>query len=92
MGVVFRGRVRAGRLVKARRRALALSEVWTEHVHIPPGISHTRQPAGSGAIRISPKARRLAADHGIDLAALTGSGPDGEILAEDVEAAIVNRR
>ena len=54
--------------------------------------SHTRQPAGSGAIRISPKARRLAADHGIDLAALTGSGPDGEILAEDVEAAIVNRR
>src|SRR6266699_1995671 len=44
------------------------------------GTAHVRQPAGSGVIRISPKARRLAAQHGIDLAALTGSGPDGEIL------------
>jgi pyruvate dehydrogenase E2 component (dihydrolipoamide acetyltransferase) len=35
-------------------------------------------------IRISPKARRLAREHGVDLARLRGSGPGGEILAEDV--------
>jgi len=43
-------------------------------------------PAASAPseIRISPKARRLAREHGVDLARLRGSGPGGEILAEDV--------
>ena len=35
-------------------------------------------------IRISPKARRLAREHGVDVTRLRGSGPGGEILAEDV--------
>ena len=41
--------------------------------------------ASSGdALRISPKARRLAKEHGVDLGRLKGSGPGGEILADDV--------
>lgn len=44
--------------------------------------------AGRGGGRISPKARRLAQEHGIDLAALRGSGADGEILTSDIDAAI----
>ncbi len=32
----------------------------------------------------SPKARRLATERGLDLAALQGSGPDGAVLAADV--------
>ena len=35
-------------------------------------------------IRISPKARRLAREHGVDVTSLRGSGAGGEILAEDV--------
>ena len=35
-------------------------------------------------IKISPKARRLARERGIDLATITGSGPGGEILANDI--------
>ena len=35
-------------------------------------------------IRVSPKARRLAREHGVDIKRLLGSGPGGEILAEDV--------
>src|SRR5260370_3095362 len=35
-------------------------------------------------IRISPKARRLAREHGVDVTRLRGSGPGGEILADDV--------
>jgi pyruvate dehydrogenase E2 component (dihydrolipoamide acetyltransferase) len=35
-------------------------------------------------VRISPKARRLAREHAVDVARLRGSGPGGEILAEDV--------
>jgi pyruvate dehydrogenase E2 component (dihydrolipoamide acetyltransferase) len=37
--------------------------------------------------RISPKARRLAKELGVDLATVHGSGPGGEILASDVQAA-----
>src|SRR5580658_6319615 len=37
--------------------------------------------------RISPKARRLAKELGVHIAALHGSGPGGEILASDVQAA-----
>jgi pyruvate dehydrogenase E2 component (dihydrolipoamide acetyltransferase) len=43
------------------------------------------QPAAD--IRISPKARRLAAERGVDLGQLRGSGPGGEILAADIVAA-----
>lgn len=40
-----------------------------------------------GGIKVSPAARALAAERGIDLATLRGSGPDGRIVSEDVEAA-----
>ncbi|MCY3718050.1 MAG: 2-oxo acid dehydrogenase subunit E2 [Anaerolineaceae bacterium] len=39
------------------------------------------------AIPASPLARRLAAERGIDLAALEGSGPEGAVLVADVTAA-----
>jgi len=38
-------------------------------------------------IRASPKARRMAKDLGIDLAKVGGTGPDGAITGDDVEAA-----
>jgi len=48
------------------------------------------QPGPAVAGRISPKARRLAKEHGIDLANVRGSGGDGEILAEDVMALVAS--
>jgi pyruvate dehydrogenase E2 component (dihydrolipoamide acetyltransferase) len=44
------------------------------------------QPAAAD-IRTSPKARRLAAERGVDLSQVRGSGPGGEILASDILAA-----
>jgi len=45
-------------------------------------------PAPSGGrLRVSPLARRRAAELGVDLAALTGSGPHGAVTVADVEAA-----
>jgi pyruvate dehydrogenase E2 component (dihydrolipoamide acetyltransferase) len=46
----------------------------------------TSAPA-AGRIFASPLAKRLAAQKGIDLAALAGSGPRGRIVKEDVEHA-----
>ena len=51
-----------------------------------PPVSPAPQPA-SADIRISPKARRLAAERGVDLGQVRGSGPGGEILAADILAA-----
>ncbi len=44
----------------------------------------TPTPAVPTELRISPKARRLAREHGVDVTRLRGSGPGGEILAEDI--------
>jgi pyruvate dehydrogenase E2 component (dihydrolipoamide acetyltransferase) len=47
--------------------------------------------AAAGSARLtpaSPKARRLAAEHGQDVAALQGTGPGGAVLAADVLAAL----
>jgi len=43
------------------------------------------------AMSISPKARRLAQERGIDLATIKGSRPGGEILTSDVESAITDK-
>ena len=43
--------------------------------------------AVAGNIKISPKARRLAKEHGVDITRIKGTGPGGEIVAEDVLAA-----
>jgi pyruvate dehydrogenase E2 component (dihydrolipoamide acetyltransferase) len=55
--------------------------------------TESSQPATASAqaasfnARISPKARRLAKEMGVDLSSVRGSGSGGEILASDVQAA-----
>jgi pyruvate dehydrogenase E2 component (dihydrolipoamide acetyltransferase) len=43
--------------------------------------------ADGGRIKASPLARRIARERGIELSQLRGTGPDGRIVAEDVERA-----
>ena len=51
-----------------------------------PALPEAPAPAATnGRIKASPLARRLARERGIDLAALRGTGPEGRIVAEDVE-------
>ena len=45
--------------------------------------------AAGEKVKASPLARRIARERGIDLAAVTGTGPDGRVIAEDVEKAAV---
>jgi pyruvate dehydrogenase E2 component (dihydrolipoamide acetyltransferase) len=44
-------------------------------------------PSADAAPRISPKARRLAKERGVDITRIRGTGPDGTISSEDVLAA-----
>jgi len=50
------------------------------------GTPSLREPGER--IKISPVAKKLAQEQGINIAALTGTGPEGRIVREDVERAI----
>lgn len=47
-------------------------------------------PARPRSVRVTPVAARLAAAHGLDLARIRGTGPDGRIVRADVERAIAD--
>lgn len=42
----------------------------------------------NGKVRASPMARHIAAEHGLDLSGIHGSGPRGRVIRADVEAAL----
>lgn len=45
-------------------------------------------PRADGArVKASPLARKVAADRGVDLAGISGSGPEGRVILRDVESA-----
>jgi pyruvate dehydrogenase E2 component (dihydrolipoamide acetyltransferase) len=46
-----------------------------------------QQETSGGRIKASPLARRIARERGIELSQVRGTGPDGRIVAEDVERA-----
>jgi pyruvate dehydrogenase E2 component (dihydrolipoamide acetyltransferase) len=50
--------------------------------------SPARAGAGRRRVLAAPSTRRLAVEHGIELAELTGSGPNGRIVLDDVRAAM----
>ncbi len=43
---------------------------------------------GNGRLIVSPIAARMAAENGIDLKSVTGTGPNGRIIKRDIEAAM----
>jgi pyruvate dehydrogenase E2 component (dihydrolipoamide acetyltransferase) len=52
-------------------------------------ITEVREPSGAdGRIKASPLARRIAREKGLDLTQIGGTGPEGRIVAEDVERAV----
>jgi pyruvate dehydrogenase E2 component (dihydrolipoamide acetyltransferase) len=59
----------------------------------PSGVSPGTEgsDAANGKVRASPMARHMAAEHGLDLAELKGSGPQGRVIRADVEAALESK-
>jgi pyruvate dehydrogenase E2 component (dihydrolipoyllysine-residue acetyltransferase) len=55
---------------------------------VPPTPQEAPSSRADGRIKASPLARRIARERSIELASLTGTGPDGRIVAEDVERAV----
>jgi pyruvate dehydrogenase E2 component (dihydrolipoamide acetyltransferase) len=54
------------------------------------GVTEIQRPVADrtdGRIKASPLARRIARERGVDLASVAGTGPEGRVVAEDVERA-----
>jgi pyruvate dehydrogenase E2 component (dihydrolipoamide acetyltransferase) len=66
-----------------RERGREASE--PEQARAEPSVAEQRRDGGR--VKASPLARRIARERGIDLSGLSGTGPEGRIVAEDVERA-----
>jgi pyruvate dehydrogenase E2 component (dihydrolipoamide acetyltransferase) len=53
----------------------------------PDMASRVSDSRDGGRVKASPLARRIARERGVELAQIQGTGPDGRIVAEDVERA-----
>jgi len=79
--------------IVAESRSVAVSrEQWEERQT----LKEASEGAGAGEpeekVRISPAARKLAKEHGIDLSRIKGTGPRGRIVREDVMRAAEEER
>lgn len=64
------------------------NEIPQEKIAPPPATGSATAPAASGRMIVSPIAARMAAENGVDLKSITGSGPNGRIIKRDIEAAM----
>jgi pyruvate dehydrogenase E2 component (dihydrolipoamide acetyltransferase) len=54
----------------------------------PPAREDNGAKAAPTRVKASPLARRIAAERGVDLGGVTGSGPEGRVVARDLEPAV----
>ena len=67
-------------------RADVVAEPEPEPELVAASPTPSRQSPG-GRVKASPLARRIARERGVELSSIVGTGPEGRIIAEDVERA-----
>jgi len=77
-------------LIETADEVRASAEAPTEPVESATGASTPVPPVASSqpTVQVTPVARRMAQELGIDLSQVRGSGPGGRIVTEDVQRAI----
>jgi pyruvate dehydrogenase E2 component (dihydrolipoamide acetyltransferase) len=70
-------------------RAVAESPPATPRPVTAPAQTRTGSVQTQARVKASPLARRIAAERGVDLGAVAGTGPEGRIVARDLESAAV---
>ena len=71
------------------------TQAATSQAAVPDANGHARQTPTSnqsGRMIVSPLAARMAAEAGLDLRTLQGSGPGGRIIKRDIEAALTETK
>jgi pyruvate dehydrogenase E2 component (dihydrolipoamide acetyltransferase) len=80
-------RSRAAPAPPAPARAAAATASTPPPAPARPPAPAAAAPATPGRVKASPLARRIAAERGIDLGGIAGSGPEGRIVLRDLEGA-----
>ena len=86
----IRGTGPNGRIVKADVEAASVGKeliVAAETLGGSRGAALVRSEETYELVKASPLAKRIAAEKGVDLTSVTGTGPNGRIVKEDVETA-----
>jgi len=92
-GTVSRILVAEGEVVPVGTVLVVIGDGSAGHVPVPgtetrpEKTSSSARSAGETKVRATPLIRKVAQELGVDLAAVTGSGPQGRITEEDVRAA-----
>ena len=86
-GVIDRLQVAVGQKVPVGTVLAMIRDPGAPPAPAPAPPAPAAQAVTSERLRVSPAARKLAADAGVDLAHVHGTGPDGAITREDVERA-----
>jgi pyruvate dehydrogenase E2 component (dihydrolipoamide acetyltransferase) len=68
-------------------RGSARTAPGSERPAAPEQAPSPQQAQTNGRVKASPLARRIARERGLDLRSIRGTGPDGRVVAEDVERA-----
>jgi pyruvate dehydrogenase E2 component (dihydrolipoamide acetyltransferase) len=87
-GIVSAILVQAGELVPVGTPLVVIGDGDEPPPAAAPSTDEPKKeaPASAGRAQATPLVRKIAADLGVDLASLTGSGPGGRITEEDVRA------
>ncbi len=79
-------------LVQVDEQAAVGDQVaWIESAEAQGAGTAAGAPRDAERIRSTPVARKLAAEHGVELGAISGTGPGGRVQLDDVQRALVAR-
>jgi 2-oxoglutarate dehydrogenase E2 component (dihydrolipoamide succinyltransferase) len=84
LGLIEEG-VGAASAANGTGKASATPETTVPTPEVPPPAQETAPPEPAKEERATPVAKRVAADQGVDLSAVSGAGPGGRVTKQDVE-------
>ncbi len=77
--------------LKAAAPAVPQAEPVEQAAPVEPATPEPQPTTPAGRVMASPRAKKLAKELGVDLAALTGTGPAGKITEQDVREAAASK-
>ncbi|MGI6225662.1 MAG: dihydrolipoamide acetyltransferase family protein [Peptococcales bacterium] len=80
------------RIEVAKDASVPTQEEETQIIEVPtPNFTETDQVISDTRVKISPRAKKLAQEHGVDYSEIVPTGPEGRIIESDVKKYIQNQ-
>jgi len=83
--IVAAARNSGGSPVKTETQAASAAQPAVENAPAPPQVEAAPSPSEDGRLKASPLAKKLAAEKGIDISKIPGTGDGGRIIKADID-------